>query len=66
MWSSLGVQDTVCYLHKPTLSHFQSFIAWEDFNKNHVLDTLQSGYPTYQISEELTQQFLRHTAPNTA
>ena len=46
--ASLGVRDTVCYLHELTFSDFQPFIAqnyWADFNQ----DSLQSRYVMYQI-----------------
>ena len=37
---SSGARDTVCYLHKPTFSCFQPFIAQKLLNQNYVLDAL--------------------------
>ena len=36
VWPSSGVWDIVCYLHKPTFSHFQLFIELADFTKSHL------------------------------
>ena len=59
---SSDVQDTVCYLHEPTLRHFQLFITqnhWADFYKIHVIDALQSHY----LTKESAQQFLKYVVP---
>ena len=66
MRPSSGARDTVCYLHKPTFSCFQPYIAQKlfgQFNKNHVLDALQPCYLTYQIWKQPTQRFPRYAAP---
>ena len=52
-----------------TQTNFKPFSAlynknyWADFNRNHIIDTLQSCYLAYQIWKESAQRFPRYAVP---